>query len=435
MSLTRLHMFTYQVLLVTGMILLLSFSAVAAPLPELIVQVNDTSVESGGEGSLEIYLTNYVDTVAGFNIWLQLDRPDLIEFPQGVDTLVDTLHWQCLQWEGPNCVESLLVDYNDPWDWITIDSTILEVAAIDTTQSLTSGWQYVQARSLGGMGYDNNIVGLANMIPPPVVPGIPPQEGGVLIRVPFVAYDIPDTTTDRTVNVIIQNDFLDHFSFATPSGQSIGIYWDSTCDSTFWRCVQWAGEVCLAWEQVSMPPYDSIEVVCDSFAALDTSLVWAIDGSVTVLYDCVAIPLPGDVDDNGILNVGDLTMMTDFIYYGDPPLPNPLNADVNGDCKINWSDMILLMEGGQFADCTCPNPIWFCCADDRGNVDYDSGDNTNIADLTSLVAYLFGGGSSPVCMDEANIDGTGPLSPNIADLTYLVAYLFAGGPQPGPCPE
>jgi len=52
-----------------------------------------------------------------------------------------------------------------------------------------------------------------------------------------------------------------------------------------------------------------------------------------------------------------------------------------------------------------------------------------------MVAYLFGGGDPPLCMDEANVDGLGPLSPNISDLTYLVAYLFGGGPTPADCPQ
>jgi len=53
----------------------------------------------------------------------------------------------------------------------------------------------------------------------------------------------------------------------------------------------------------------------------------------------------------------------------------------------------------------------------------------NIADLTYLVAYLFGGGPSPQptdCVADVNCD----YSVNIADLTYIVAYLFGGGPAP-----
>ena len=54
-------------------------------------------------------------------------------------------------------------------------------------------------------------------------------------------------------------------------------------------------------------------------------------------------------------------------------------------------------------------------------------------DLTFLVAYLFGGGGAPDCIEEADVNGDGN-GPNIQDLTHLVAYLFGGGPAPAPCP-
>jgi hypothetical protein len=73
-----------------------------------------------------------------------------------------------------------------------------------------------------------------------------------------------------------------------------------------------------------------------------------------------------------------------------------------------------------------------CCIGLRGNASGDDEDAVNIADLTYIVAYLFGIGPQPECMEEADVNGNGLV--NIADLTYLVAYLFAGGPAPVPCP-
>jgi len=83
---------------------------------------------------------------------------------------------------------------------------------------------------------------------------------------------------------------------------------------------------------------------------------------------------------------------------------------------------------GEF--CTLVN----CCLGLRGNVDYDLGDGINVADLTFLVGYLFGGGSPPLCVEEANVDGDIHESVNIADLTFLVTYLFGQGDPPAPCP-
>jgi hypothetical protein len=91
----------------------------------------------------------------------------------------------------------------------------------------------------------------------------------------------------------------------------------------------------------------------------------------------------------------------------------------------------------------CGHGFWFespngsptcCILPIRGNVNYDPADAVNIADLTFLVAYLFGGGAVPPCPDEANVNGDPAESINIADLTYLVAYLFGGGPVPAACP-
>jgi len=73
-----------------------------------------------------------------------------------------------------------------------------------------------------------------------------------------------------------------------------------------------------------------------------------------------------------------------------------------------------------------------CCTGLRGNVDFDGADETNVTDLTALVAFLFSGGETPPCLEEADMDASTEL--NVTDLTYLVGYLFQGGAEPAPCP-
>lgn len=69
-----------------------------------------------------------------------------------------------------------------------------------------------------------------------------------------------------------------------------------------------------------------------------------------------------------------------------------------------------------------------------GNFDgvTQTGEPTDIADLTYLVNYLFKNGPAPVSLEAANVDGNGVEGSlvDIADLTYLVNYLFKGGPPP-----
>ncbi len=52
----------------------------------------------------------------------------------------------------------------------------------------------------------------------------------------------------------------------------------------------------------------------------------------------------------------------------------------------------------------------------------------NIADLTFIIAYLYGGGPSPNPLCAADMNGDDAV--NIADLTYIIAYLYGGGPNP-----
>jgi len=62
-----------------------------------------------------------------------------------------------------------------------------------------------------------------------------------------------------------------------------------------------------------------------------------------------------------------------------------------------------------------------------GDINAD-GIGPNIADLTYLVAYLFGGGPPLPWEDAGDVNASGGI--NVADLTYLVAYLFTGGSDP-----
>ncbi|MDF1544516.1 MAG: M28 family peptidase [bacterium] len=66
--------------------------------------------------------------------------------------------------------------------------------------------------------------------------------------------------------------------------------------------------------------------------------------------------------------------------------------------------------------------IFFLCGDATND-----GALVDIADLTFVVDYLFGGGSPPEIERSADVDGSGFI--DIADLTYFVDWFFASGPD------
>ena len=78
--------------------------------------------------------------------------------------------------------------------------------------------------------------------------------------------------------------------------------------------------------------------------------------------------------------------------------------------------------------------IGSCCIGIRGNVNADPSEAINITDITYLVAYCFGGGPAPECIEEGNANADPENVLNISDITYLVAYCFGGGPEPEACP-
>ncbi len=76
---------------------------------------------------------------------------------------------------------------------------------------------------------------------------------------------------------------------------------------------------------------------------------------------------------------------------------------------------------------TFPPPTLFL----RGDVDNNGTDE--ITDAINLLAFLFSGGPTPVCLDAADANDTGVV--DVADVIYLLSFLFSGGalvPPPYP---
>lgn len=424
-------------IVMTMMVAILTLVVLICPvvygqLPDLIVQVGDTTAVPGTQNTvISVYLSNYNDVVAGFNIWLQLDRPDIMVFQTNTDTLIETTRWLCLGydeietdscvdsihvsgdslwwrcdvWVGSDCTDSTMVpedsthDWSHPaeWDWFNIDTNEVEIGSIDTVGTLVGGWEWVDARSLSGYGTDLNIAGIADLPGPPTTPGIAPQQGGLLIKLVADVLTIPDTLVDRSVNILIQSNFLAHFNFSRPDGSSIGILQAEVPDTNYWLCDQWAGSTCLTWKRVSSPPADSMEIGLDTISYIDSANVWLEHGSLMIF------PPPDGK-----------------CCYGDPE-PLACATDIKWAC-----DTLSNSRWTEGSDCSGgdPCPLGFC-----GDVNNSGAWPPDISDLVYMVDYMFVGGPppDPIWMtDMADCNG----SVDISDLVYMVDYMFMGGPEP-----
>jgi hypothetical protein len=307
--------------------------------PDLVIRV-DSVTAYPGQTSVEVpvYLSNYSDTIAGYNVWLQMDRPGLAQFQLSDAITVDTTYWMCIDWVPDSCIDSTLTQPDQYWDFYHIDTNWILAGSFDTSATLTSGFEYVEARSLTGLGIDMNLVALANLSPQPFGPGIAPQEGGTLITLFVDIPENPDTISGNTVNIIVTTDGMQHFGFSDPYGNSIGIVRDTVFDTTWFQCSVWAVDVCLLWEQVSGPPADSFWVDTMLVPVLDTNAVIIYDGAITVTAQPWAC---GDINNDGqTMDVSDLTYLVAYMFTGGPAPYWIEAADADASGIIDISDMV-----------------------------------------------------------------------------------------------
>ncbi|MFH2035569.1 MAG: dockerin type I repeat-containing protein, partial [Candidatus Zixiibacteriota bacterium] len=221
------------------------------------------------------------------------------------------------------------------------------------TGTLIQNWEEVTSASIGTGGHNLKIAARANAIPPPYTQGIGfPQLGTIpLIKILADIYDIPEDQPERDVRIFIQHDNLDNFSFSNEKGTAIGVITDTILDTAWYECLDWDGDVCLFYQEVSSGPADSFHC-CDTLlsAHLDTSNVKIESGMLTVLFG-----ICGDVNCNGSVNILDITYLISYLYKGGPVPCEAWRADVNSNGAVNILDITYLIsylyKGGPDPNC------------------------------------------------------------------------------------
>lgn len=291
-----------------GIAVFLFFTALAGQsysIPRIVMVVADTTAPANtGNGTLNVYMDNYNDLIAGFQFVVKSTRPDLLKFRFGPGLL-------------------------------------------DTVGTLVAGFQYVQVINKAGDSTEYWFRCIAN---DPFMPGshppIPIQQGGIAVRIPFRTLSLPAESLGWRCDII----FDKPTDFSDPGGTSIGAYVCPVYDTSYWRCLEYLGDSCINWEEVTDTSlgYDFMYIDTTNLGCLDPEIVIVDGGAITLTS------VPCDNNGSGTVNVLDLNCMVSYCFGG-------------------------------FNPSACPT--FDCNADGQGTV--------NILDLVYLVSYLFNGGQPP----------------------------------------
>ena len=240
------------------------------------------------------------------------------------------------------------------------------------------------------------------------------------IPVPYKA----DLNGDCMIDFLDFEVYNDYFNYGLAAFNPYGGYPVLTCceqDMTLGACC--VGDTCKP-----LNPYN-----CDLFTGeYHGDGTWCDSSMCDSCYG----QYPGDVNDDGDINVNDLVFFVDWWFASGPVPPNLSNADVNGDCCIDTTDLGYLerhlYQGGPApVECTCLDP--YICDCIPGNCNFDP--PFNVGDAVYLIAYIFNGGPLPgpyrICSADANCDCTA----NVGDAVYMISWIFKGGPAPCNCCE
>jgi len=143
----------------------------------------------------------------------------------------------------------------------------------------------------------------------------------------------------------------------------------------------------------------------------------------------------GDVNDDAAVNIGDGVYLISYFFSGGPPPPYMPNADPNGDCCVDYSDIAFyvcraeLENGLDPVPCTCPDAD-VCPENLRDPGDANGDGDINVADAVYLIGFVFKGGPDPVPYKIFSGDANNDALVNVGDAVFIIAFVFNGGQAP-----
>lgn len=268
---------------------------------EIICQIESvTSTLSNNNLMIPVNVTNFVDSIAGFQLWVNISEPSLIRFKK------DSIH---------------IVPGSPP------DTQYF--AKFDTSGTRISGWEYLQARILDDtVGALLNIIGTADNGSNPIRPPLNPGGGRFIKLFCETKGTLGDSLGDSAVIKLIINQSTTRFS--DQHGDLIAYSCSSWVDTVYSNCAQWVGPNCVSWFDTTIVPRSS--------CVFDTLTGLYIDGKIGFL-GCKC----GDADGNGLWTISDAVYLITYIFAGGPA-PNPsCRGDADGNGLITISDAVYLI--------------------------------------------------------------------------------------------
>lgn len=306
--------FSIALILLTTIAISISVGEKAETAPnalKLVLQVDSvSSALSNGSIMIPVSVSNITDSIAGFQLWINISEPSLAKFK------------------------------SDSIKYPGTDSAIY-FAKYDTAGTRVSGWEYIQARILDdSIGALLNIIGTADNGGVPIKPPLAPGSGTFIRLFCETKGVLGDSICDSaTVSLIVNRS---QTRFSDPHGKLISYNCTSYVETTYQNCAQFVGPNCVAWFDTILTPRND--------CVFDTTAGLFLNGKIG--FECCFC---GDADGSGNITISDAVKLINYIFAGGAP-PNPLClGDADGSGNITISDAVRLINyifaGGAAPNC------------------------------------------------------------------------------------